>query len=84
MADEVEVTWDDQQNINKFGRLNNRLIELKEELAQAKVRCNVALCRYHESVVEAQGAVRALPFIFGVPPTSCPRLFSIVVDLPRF
>lgn len=39
MADEeVEVTWEDQQNINKFGRLNNRLIELKEELSAAKVR----------------------------------------------
>jgi prefoldin subunit 4 len=34
--DEVEVTWDDQQNINKFGRLNNRLIETKDELSAAK------------------------------------------------
>lgn len=34
---EVEVTWEDQQNINKFGRLNNRLHELNDEIKAAKV-----------------------------------------------
>ncbi|KAI3448895.1 hypothetical protein Pfo_005560 [Paulownia fortunei] len=33
---EVEVTWEDQQNINKFGRLNNRLHELDDEIKIAK------------------------------------------------
>ncbi|KAL0364779.1 UNVERIFIED_CONTAM: putative prefoldin subunit [Sesamum angustifolium] len=34
---EAEVTWEDQQNINKFGRLNNRLHELDDEIKMAKV-----------------------------------------------
>ncbi|KAL7597746.1 probable prefoldin subunit 4 [Lactuca sativa] len=29
---ETEVTWEDQQNINKFGRLNNRYHELDDEI----------------------------------------------------
>ncbi|KAJ6797908.1 putative prefoldin subunit 4 [Iris pallida] len=33
---ETEVTWEDQQNINKFGRLNNRFHELEEEIKAAK------------------------------------------------
>ncbi|KAF1861108.1 hypothetical protein Lal_00000527 [Lupinus albus] len=33
---ETEVTWEDQQNINKFGRLNNRLHELEDEIKFAK------------------------------------------------
>ncbi|KAL6498674.1 Prefoldin subunit 4 [Orobanche gracilis] len=35
-ASETEVTWEDQQNINKFGRLNNRLHELDDEIKIAK------------------------------------------------
>ncbi|KAK8651110.1 hypothetical protein V6N13_140724 [Hibiscus sabdariffa] len=35
-ASETEVTWEDQQNINKFGRLNNRLHELEDEIKVAK------------------------------------------------
>lgn len=34
---DTEVTWEDQQNINKFGRLNNRLHELEDEIKIAKV-----------------------------------------------
>ncbi|KAL8199993.1 hypothetical protein R6Q57_011332 [Mikania cordata] len=34
---ETEVTWEDQQNINKFGRLNNRYHELEDEIKIAKV-----------------------------------------------
>nr|POF07484.1 putative prefoldin subunit 4 [Quercus suber] len=34
---ETEVTWEDQQNINKFGRLNNRFHELEVEIKVAKV-----------------------------------------------
>ncbi|PIN26582.1 Molecular chaperone Prefoldin, subunit 4 [Handroanthus impetiginosus] len=33
---EAEVTWEDQQNINKFGRLNNRLHDLEDEIKIAK------------------------------------------------
>ncbi|KAL7157808.1 hypothetical protein ABFS83_02G101700 [Erythranthe nasuta] len=35
-ASETEVTWEDQQNINKFGRLNNRLHDLDDEIKTAK------------------------------------------------
>lgn len=35
----MEVTWEDQQNINKFGRLNNRLHELHDEIKIAKETC---------------------------------------------
>ncbi|KAB1202837.1 putative prefoldin subunit 4 [Morella rubra] len=35
---ETEVTWEDQQNINKFGRLNNRLHELEDDIKIAKLR----------------------------------------------
>lgn len=34
---EAQVTWEDQQNINRFGRLNNRLHELHDEIKLAKV-----------------------------------------------
>ncbi|CAN1764420.1 Probable prefoldin subunit 4, partial [Linum perenne] len=33
---ETQVTWEDQQNINKFGRLNNRFHDLEEEIKTAK------------------------------------------------
>ncbi|PUZ37906.1 hypothetical protein GQ55_9G155500 [Panicum hallii var. hallii] len=33
---EAQVTWEDQQNINRFGRLNNRLHELQEDIKLAK------------------------------------------------
>ena len=36
-SSETEVTWEDQQNINKFGRLNNRLHEVEDEIKIAKV-----------------------------------------------
>ncbi|XP_039130646.1 probable prefoldin subunit 4 [Dioscorea cayenensis subsp. rotundata] len=39
---ETEVTWEDQQNINKFGRLNNRFHELEDEIKAAK-ELNVSL-----------------------------------------
>jgi hypothetical protein len=34
---ETEVTWEDQQNINKFGRLNNKFHELEDEIKSKKV-----------------------------------------------
>ncbi len=34
---ETEVTWEDQQNINLFGRLNNKFHELEDEIKAKKV-----------------------------------------------
>lgn len=33
----MEVTWEDQQNINTFSRLNNRFHDLHDEIKSAKV-----------------------------------------------
>ncbi|XP_024398199.1 probable prefoldin subunit 4 [Physcomitrium patens] len=33
---ETEVTWEDQQNINAFGRLNNKFHELEDEIKAKK------------------------------------------------
>ncbi|XP_059652794.1 probable prefoldin subunit 4 [Cornus florida] len=33
---ETEVTWEDQQNINKFSRLNNQFHELEDAINTAK------------------------------------------------
>ena len=38
-AEEVSVTWDDQQKINKFGRLHTRMLDLNDELATKKADC---------------------------------------------
>ncbi|PKI44807.1 hypothetical protein CRG98_034755 [Punica granatum] len=35
---ETEVTWEDQQNINRFSKLNNRFHELEDEIKAAKER----------------------------------------------
>lgn len=35
---EAEVTWEDQQNINRFSKLNNRFHELEDEIKAEKVR----------------------------------------------
>jgi hypothetical protein len=34
---EMEVTWEDQQNINIFSRLNNRVHDLDDDIKSAKV-----------------------------------------------
>ncbi len=36
-APDVDVRFEDQQNINEFGRLNAKLHELKDEIEAAKV-----------------------------------------------
>jgi TolA-binding protein len=38
---EAEVRREDQENINKFGRLNARLHECREEIAVLKVRIEI-------------------------------------------
>jgi prefoldin subunit 4 len=37
---EIDVTWDDQQRINTFGRLANRASELEEEIAKMREEIN--------------------------------------------
>lgn len=37
---ETEVTWEDQQHINLFGRLNNKFHELEDEIKATKVSMN--------------------------------------------
>eukprot|EP01035_Chromulina_nebulosa_P023230 gene23230-30112_t len=34
--DDVEVRYEDQEKINEFGKLNNRLLEIRAELKQSK------------------------------------------------
>ncbi len=36
-SEDVQVTWEDQQRINRFNRLIGRLQDLKSDLAAAKV-----------------------------------------------
>ena len=36
-ANEVEVRWEDQQQINQFGALTNARDELKDQIAYCKV-----------------------------------------------
>ncbi len=40
---ETEVTWEDQQNINLFGRLNNKFHDLEEEIKAKKVHISFIL-----------------------------------------
>lgn len=51
------MTWDDQQNINKFGRLNNKFHELEDEIKAKKVAHRHFCCRDQGSVdfVESLG-----------------------------
>ncbi|CAO2837092.1 unnamed protein product [Amaranthus hypochondriacus] len=37
---ETQVTWEDQQNINKFSKLNNRFHELEDEIKFTKEKCD--------------------------------------------
>lgn len=46
---ETEVTWEDQQNINKFSKLNNRFHELEDELRIAKV--SIILCSFKSAAL---------------------------------
>jgi len=39
----MQVTWEDQQRINSFGTLNNRLHEVRAELGQYEVRAPLRL-----------------------------------------
>eukprot|EP00349_Pseudokeronopsis_sp_Brazil_P002742 CAMPEP_0202964128 /NCGR_PEP_ID=MMETSP1396-20130829/8201_1 /ASSEMBLY_ACC=CAM_ASM_000872 /TAXON_ID= /ORGANISM="Pseudokeronopsis sp., Strain Brazil" /LENGTH=54 /DNA_ID=CAMNT_0049685981 /DNA_START=56 /DNA_END=216 /DNA_ORIENTATION=+ len=35
-AEDVDVRFEDQEKINEFGRLNNRLLEIRADIAQLK------------------------------------------------
>ena len=54
----VDVTWQDQQHINTFGRLNRRLNDFKQQLAIKKVRpaaCLFALLCPNVGLLDGQG-----------------------------
>lgn len=53
---ETEVTWEDQQNINKFGRLNNRYHELEDEIKIAKVH-------FHYHVISSKKNNTVIKFV---------------------
>ncbi len=40
---ETEVTWEDQQNINLFGRLNSKFHDLEDEIKAKKVNISFIL-----------------------------------------
>jgi len=40
---ETEVTWEDQQNINLFGRINSKFHELEDEIKAKKVHISFIL-----------------------------------------
>jgi hypothetical protein len=44
------VTWEDQQNINTFNRLNNRLHELEDEVKARKVGILCLACYCEEAL----------------------------------
>jgi len=51
-APDVPVTWEDQKNINAFGRLNNKLGELKDEIKTKK--------KALENIEDASGEIETL------------------------
>ncbi|KAK8918487.1 putative prefoldin subunit 4 [Platanthera zijinensis] len=55
---EIEVTWEDQQNINKFGRLNNRFHELEDEIKIAKENNESLEDASNELILSDEDAVR--------------------------
>ncbi|GAB2277594.1 Prefoldin subunit 4 [Dionaea muscipula] len=55
---ESEVTWEDQQNINKFGRLNNRFHELEDEIKVAKESCENLEDAENELILTDEGIIR--------------------------
>ncbi|KAK4273563.1 hypothetical protein QN277_021941 [Acacia crassicarpa] len=57
-ASDTEVTWEDQQNINKFGRLNNRFHELEDEIKIAKETCDNLEDASNELILTDEEVVR--------------------------
>jgi len=49
---EVGVLWEDQQRINRFGRLNQRLMELRDEMKSKK--------KQQENLKDAKSEIEAL------------------------
>jgi prefoldin subunit 4 len=39
---DADVTWEDQDNINSFGRLNQRLHEIRDEVKAKRVRSHLS------------------------------------------
>lgn len=78
-ADGIEVAWEDQQKINTFSKLNNRLGDLRDQLKAKEVRFAVgaregacglwaAVCRaVLERLVQLSEAARELPTSCALP-----------------
>jgi len=69
---EVDVTWEDQANINSFGRLNTRLTELREEVKSKKV-CGPAAFPPSGKVRGSAPADRSRRASCPSGPSDCPR-----------
>nr|GMD40357.1 probable prefoldin subunit 4 [Ipomoea batatas] len=57
-SSEVEVTWEDQQKINKFSRLNTRFHELEDEIKVAKETCENMEDASNELILTDEEVVR--------------------------
>ncbi|RYR47050.1 hypothetical protein Ahy_A07g032959 [Arachis hypogaea] len=57
---DTEVTWEDEQNINKFGRLNNRFHELEDEIKITKIVVVAHQIRVMGFLAAAQAEVERL------------------------
>ncbi|XP_074292681.1 putative prefoldin subunit 4 [Silene latifolia] len=55
---ETHVTWDDQQNINKFSNLNNRFQELQDEIKFTKEKCENLEDASNELILTDEEVVR--------------------------
>ncbi|KMT13618.1 hypothetical protein BVRB_4g082190 [Beta vulgaris subsp. vulgaris] len=55
---ETQVTWEDQQNINKFSKLNNRFHELEDEIKFAKDKCENLEDAGNELILSDEDVVR--------------------------
>ncbi|XP_021742272.1 probable prefoldin subunit 4 [Chenopodium quinoa] len=55
---ETQVTWEDQQNINKFSKLNNRFHELIDEIKFLKDKCENLEDASNELILTDEEVVR--------------------------
>ncbi|XP_074320845.1 prefoldin subunit 4-like [Silene latifolia] len=55
---ETQVTWEDQQNINKFSKLNNRFQELEDEIKLTKEKCENLEDASNELILTDEETVR--------------------------
>lgn len=86
--DDVEVTWEDQQSINAFGRLNNLLGELRASVERKKVLTILCLIledklHYFEPFCDEMGLMKWVHH-FPPVPSPPPESHSTVIHLFRY